>query len=173
MAVLHFVSILERMGSVAGEEGAAMSFAEVPEALRRVVNRSPFFRRLKMVLLDARDGTARIGLEVRPFHLNTQGIVHGGVLCSLGDVASAVAVGTGLEPHERPRTLAMEMRYYAPGLPEGRLIAVGTIIKRIGPRVSASASVQDDQGRVLCEGYCRFVIVQVKDAGSTRRRAEK
>jgi uncharacterized protein (TIGR00369 family) len=145
---------------MADREGTRMSFAGMPEALRRVVNRSPFFRRLKMILLEARDGSARIGLEVRPFHLNTQGIVHGGVLCTLVDVASAVAVGSTLEPHERPRTLAMEMRYHAPGPSQGSLEAMGTIIKRIGHRVTAAASVRDDQGRILCEGSCRFAIVK-------------
>ena len=50
------------------------------ELLRKVLESSPFFRHLKMEFVDAADGVARLSLAIQPFHINTQGIVQGGVL---------------------------------------------------------------------------------------------
>jgi len=132
-----------------------------PELFREIVNSGPFVRHVEMSLVDFSDGQAVIGLEVRPFHLNTQGIVHGGMLCSLVDMAAAVSVGTRLVPSQRPRTVRMEIQYLAPGLPGRNIEATGRITSWEGGHVVAEAVIRDDTGRTLCQGTCTYTIVEI------------
>jgi uncharacterized protein (TIGR00369 family) len=46
---------------------------------------SPFLSYLGTELLEWSDGHVRIGLQLRPHHLNRSGVVHGGVLAALMD----------------------------------------------------------------------------------------
>ncbi len=132
-----------------------------PEVFREIVNSGPFVRHVGMSLLDFSEGQAVIGLDVCPFHLNTQGIVHGGMLCSLVDMAAAVSVGTRLAPEQRPRTVKMEVQYLAPGLPGRGIEARGKVISWDGSQAVAEAVVRDDTGRTLCRGTCTYTIVEL------------
>lgn len=132
-----------------------------PELFREIVNSGPFVRHVGMSLLDFSDGQAVIGLEVCPFHLNTQGIVHGGMLCSLVDMAAAVSVGTRLVPDHRPRTVKMEIQYLAPGLPGRSIQAHGRVMSWEGQHVVAEAVIRDDKGTTLCRGTCMYTIVGI------------
>lgn len=132
-----------------------------PELFREIVNSGPFVRHVGMSLLDFSDGQAVIGLEVFPFHLNTQGIVHGGMLCSLVDMAAAVSVGTRLVPDYRPRTVKMEIQYLAPGLPGRSIQAHGRVMSWEGQHVVAEAVIRDDKGTTLCRGTCMYTIVGI------------
>ncbi|MCX5919391.1 MAG: PaaI family thioesterase [Deltaproteobacteria bacterium] len=130
------------------------------ELLRKVLESSPFFRHLKMEFVDAADGVARLSLTVQPFHINTQGIVQGGVLCSLADVVGLLAVGTRLSLGQRPRTVQMDVHFLAPAK-EGTLVAVGRIAK-MGTLVSVSdVEIQDETGKTVCMARCTSVLVSV------------
>jgi len=128
--------------------------------LKKVLEGSPFFRHLKMEFVDAADGVARLSLTIQPFHINTQGIVQGGVLCSLADVAGLLAVGTRLSPGQRPRTVQMDVHFLAPAQ-KGTLVAVGRIAK-MGNLVSVSdVEIQDETGKTVCMARCTSVLVSV------------
>jgi uncharacterized protein (TIGR00369 family) len=130
------------------------------EILRKVLESSPFFRHLKMEFVDAADGVARLSLTIQPFHINTQGIVQGGVLCSLADVAGLLAVGTRLSPGQRPRTVQMDIHFLAPAQ-RGTLTAVGRIAK-MGSLVSVSdVEIQDEAGKTVCMARCTSILVNV------------
>ena len=130
------------------------------ELLRKVLESSPFFRHLKMEFVDAADGVARLSLAIQPFHINTQAIVQGGVLCSLADVAGLLAVGTRLSLGQRPRTVQMDVHFLAPAK-EGTLVAVGRIAK-MGNLVSVSdVEIQDESGKTVCMARCTSVLISV------------
>ena len=74
---------------------------------KNILNGSPFFRHLQVEFLEALDGIGRLALKIQSFHLNTQGIVQGGVLSSLADTAALLAIGTKLSFGQRPRTVQM------------------------------------------------------------------
>lgn len=50
-----------------------------------------FARHCGIELLDAGPGWARVRMEIRPFHFNGAGTVHGGAIFTLADFAFAVA----------------------------------------------------------------------------------
>jgi uncharacterized protein (TIGR00369 family) len=146
----------EKMGS---EESTKRPGVE-QEILRKVLESSPFFRHLKMEFVDAADGVARLSLAIQPFHINTQGIVQGGVLCSLADVAGLLAVGTRLSLGQRPRTVQMDVHFLSPAQ-KGTLVAVGRIAK-MGSLVSVSdVEIQDEAGKTVCMARCTSVLIHV------------
>jgi len=136
------------------------STAIAQELIRRVMENSPFFRHLQMEFLDAADGIGRLALKIQPFHLNTQGIVQGGVLSSLADTAALLAIGTKLSFGQRPRTVQMDIHFLAPAQ-KGTLTAVGRIAK-MGNLVSVSdVEIQDESAKTVCMARCTSVLVGV------------
>lgn len=130
-----------------------------PEKFRQIVCASPFFQHLRMELLHFAEGEALVGLQVRPFHLNTQRIVHGGMLYTLADTAAAIAVSTTLLPIQRPRTLSMEIQYLSPGSAGRTLEAHGQMVGSKESRVLAEAAVRDESGKLLCTARSTYTIV--------------
>jgi uncharacterized protein (TIGR00369 family) len=130
------------------------------ELLKKVLESSPFFQHLKMEFVEAADGVARLSLKIQPFHINTQGIVQGGVLCSLADVAGLLSVGTRLSFGQRPRTVQMDIHFLAPAQ-SGTLTAVGRIAK-MGNLISVSdVEIKDETGKTVCMARCTSVLIDV------------
>jgi acyl-CoA thioesterase len=48
-------------------------------------------------LLEVKSGTAKVRMEVKPFHINGVGLVHGGALFTLADFAFAAAANSHKE----------------------------------------------------------------------------
>ena len=130
------------------------------ELIRRGLENSPFFRHLEMEFLEAADGIGRLVLKIQPFHLNTQGIVQGGVLSSLADTAALLAIGSKLSFGQRPRTVQIDIHFLAPAKKE-TLTAVGRIAK-MGNLISVSdAEIQDETGKTVCMARCTRVLIDV------------
>jgi uncharacterized protein (TIGR00369 family) len=71
------------------------------------------------------EGRTRLRMPLQPFHGNNMGIVHGGAICTLLDVA----MGTVARTHVgRPvMTLDMQVQFLAPG--QGVLVGEGRIVR--------------------------------------------
>ncbi len=96
----------------------------------------------------ATGGTVRLAWEAGPDDLNLQGLVHGGLLATLADMAMGLAVRSALEPGRRHVTIELSVRYLLPTAPgpvsaEGRVARVGTQI------AFADADVWDAKGRAV------------------------
>ena len=61
------------------------------EAIKRFFKRDQFAAYCGIELLDVREGYARVKMEIKDHHLNGIGIVHGGVLFTVADLAFAAA----------------------------------------------------------------------------------
>ncbi|GJD98666.1 MULTISPECIES: PaaI family thioesterase [Methylobacterium] len=90
----------------------------------------PFARHCGVEALGFRDGRTRLRLALGPEHANNLGIAHGGILCTLLDIAmGTVARLTAGRPVV---TLDMQTRFLAPGrgvlLAEGRVARAGQSI---------------------------------------------
>jgi acyl-CoA thioesterase len=59
--------------------------------LERLIERDSFARHLGVEILDCTGGHAKARMEIKPYHLNSLGSVHGGAIFSLADAALAVA----------------------------------------------------------------------------------
>jgi acyl-CoA thioesterase len=65
-----------------------------PAALKAFFKKDLFAAYVGIELLEAGDGRARARLELREHHLNGLGMVHGGALFTLADLAFAAAVNS-------------------------------------------------------------------------------
>lgn len=86
------------------------------------------------------EGGARIRMKPQPFHLNNLGIVHGGVICTLLDVAMGSTCRVNLG--KPVLTLDMQVAFLSPG--RGTLVAQGSILR-------AGKSIIYVEGRVFVE----------------------
>lgn len=105
------------------------------------------------------DGGTRIRLRPQPFHLNNIGIAHGGVLCTLLDVAmgSTCRINFG----KPVMTLDMQVAFLSPG--RGVLLAAGRILKAGRSLVYAEATVfTEDDETLVAKGSGIFKIVEEK-----------
>ncbi|MBW1925450.1 MAG: PaaI family thioesterase [Deltaproteobacteria bacterium] len=128
------------------------------ETMRKVVESSPFFHFLGMELLEVGEGSATLQLPVAPHHINTQGIVHGGVLSSLADTAGAVALGTRMSPGQRPRTVQMDIHYLSAARGQ-TLTAVGSVAKSGGKLLVADIDIADETGTAVATARITCVLV--------------
>jgi uncharacterized protein (TIGR00369 family) len=126
--------------------------ARIHEAFATV----PFAKLLGLELGELKPGEASLHLEVRDELRQNRGVMHGGAVASLIDTASAFAVVTQLEPHERVTTTDLTIHYLRP-VNEGRLTATGRII-RAGRRLFVlSVEVIDDQQKLIATAVTTYI----------------
>ena len=63
------------------------------------------------------EGRAEIALVAEAHHLNPAGVVHGGAIATLVNVAMGKAVGSLNDDDETPVTIEMKVNYLEPGRP--------------------------------------------------------
>ena len=75
-------------------------------------------------------GYCKVKLDIKPQHLNRGGIVHGGVLATLCDVALAGAVATRMKKKQWCVTIQLQIQYMSPAFQEpiygyGKVVRIG------------------------------------------------
>lgn len=98
------------------------------------------------------EGRTRLRLEVAPEHRNNLGIAHGGVLCTLLDVAMGTAarctIGTAC------MTLDMQVSFLLPG--RGVLLAEGWVLRAGRSLVFCEAEVRTEAGELVAKSTGLF-----------------
>jgi uncharacterized protein (TIGR00369 family) len=131
----------------------------IVEDLRRRIAASPFHAGFGISVERASAGDVRLGWEARPDHRNLQGLVHGGILATLVDIAMGLAVRSVVGPTRRHVTIDLDVHYLRPARP-GRLEAVGTVV-RVGTQVGfAEGSVTDATGRLLVRASGTYSVTE-------------
>src|SRR5438552_299224 len=102
--------------------------ATLVEDLRRRIAASPFHAGFGISVEHAAAGDVLLGWEARPDHRNLQGLVHGGILATLVDIAMGLAIRTVVGPSRRHVTIDLGVHYLRPARP-GRLEAAGTALR--------------------------------------------
>lgn len=105
----------------------------------------PFARFCGIEALDAREGRTRLRLALAPEHANNLGIAHGGVICTLLDVALGTAAR--LAAGRPVLTLDMQTRFLAPG--RGVLTAEGRITRAGRSVLFCEAEIRDAAGDLV------------------------
>jgi uncharacterized protein (TIGR00369 family) len=127
--------------------------------LRERVAASPFHAGFGIFVERAAAGEVRLGWEARPDHRNLQGLVHGGILATLADIAMGLAVRTVVGPTRRHVTIDLHVQYLRPARP-GRLEAHGSVV-RVGTHVGfAEGSVMDAAGRLLIRASGTYSVTE-------------
>ena len=96
-------------------------------------------------------GSAVIEVDIEPHHMNPEGIVHGGMIFTLCDMAAGVATGATEQGRRRFVTMQASIHYLRPAR-GGRLRAVGRLIKDGRTTALAEAEVFDENDKLLVKG---------------------
>lgn len=132
-----------------------------PAQLRRIhkaLTTVPFARFIGIELEDIEGGIATLAVNVRKELTQNQGVVHGGVIASLIDTATAFAILSLLPPREKVTTVDLAISYLRP-VTGGRLKAVAKVV-RAGRRLFVvSAEVFDKQGRLITTALTTYIKI--------------
>jgi uncharacterized protein (TIGR00369 family) len=102
------------------------------------------------------EGRAEIALVAGPRHLNPAGVVHGGAIATLVDVAMGKAVASLIDDDETPVTIEMKVNYLEAGRP-GALVATAEVRRRGRLFTVVQAEVtQEEDGESLAEAMGTF-----------------
>ena len=105
-----------------------------------------FIHHIGMKIDEVAPGRARCSLEVKDFHANGTGVVHGGALFTLADTAMGAALYSSLEEGEICATIEIKIGYFKPVF-EGALVCTATLVNKGKSIASLEASIH--QGDVL------------------------
>jgi len=133
------------------------------EDVRERFARSEFHTRWLALTLERVDrGAVDVAMDVQPHHLNLMGTVHGGMIATLADTATGLALRSTLEPGQTFTTTQLGVTFLAPGR-EGRIVAHGRVLKS-GRRMGyAEADVVDRDERLLARATATFAVLPERD----------
>ena len=121
----------------------------------------PFVRFCGIEAIDVTEGRTRLRLVMREEHTNNLGIAHGGILCTLLDVAlgTAARLASGCPVV----TLDMQTRFLSPG--RGTLEATGRVTKAGRSILFCEAEIRDAEGVPVASATGLLKPVRPKPAG--------
>ncbi len=135
-----------------------MSEEPVLADLRRRMEGSAFHGWMGMALGAARPGEVELTLDAQSHHLNLQGRLHGGVLATLADTATGLAVRTKLTSAQRHVTVQLGVQYLSAS-GRGRIVAVGRAV-RVGRQIAfAEAEIRDAHGKLLATAQVTLAVM--------------
>ena len=133
------------------------------EDVRERFARSEFHSRWLALSLERVDrGEVDVAMDAQRHHLNLMGTLHGGMIATLADTATGLALRSTLDEGSTFTTTQLAVTFLAPGR-EGRIVAKGRVVKR-GRRFGyAEADVVDTEGRLLARATATFVVMPERD----------
>ena len=131
------------------------TFDEVP--YKEWLSRSPFVKLMGMKLLSCQNGKSVMWCRVRGPLKNFSGMLHGGVMGALVDVAAGVAVCSVLPFGSRITTVEYKINLFKP-ISGGEITAHGSVI-RLGKTIAVgSAEIWNAEGELVAFGSATFYI---------------
>ena len=129
------------------------------ERIARALETVAFAKLLGLKLESIKPGEATLSLEIRDDFMQNNGVVHGGVIASLIDSATAFSIIPLLEKDERITTVDLTINYLRP-LVSGTMKATARVLREGGRVIVTSADVFDPAGNLASTAlstYLRFV----------------
>ncbi|MGE5372877.1 MAG: PaaI family thioesterase [Solirubrobacterales bacterium] len=129
------------------------------KALAALINESPYFRLLSMMIEDMGIGFSLVRVDIEPKHLSPYGAIQGGVYSSIIDTAAYWAPYAELD--ENVGLISMDvMVHNLASVKSGTLWARGERIKIGRTTCLAQASITDQNGKVLAHGSSKLLVTQ-------------
>jgi uncharacterized protein (TIGR00369 family) len=126
---------------------------------RRAFSLVPYAGFLGLELGEVASGEATIHLTVRDELKQNQGVVHGGAIASLIDTASAFALLTYIDVHERVTTTDLTIHYLR-AVTEGLMAATARIV-RAGRRLFVlSVEVRNDRNVLVATAVTTYIKIE-------------
>lgn len=104
------------------------------------------------------EGGAEVRLEITEPILNSLGLVHGGVICSLVDHAIGAAVAFAVGRERRAVTAELKLNFLAPAR-SGMLVARGRLLREGKRLIVGEAEVIDQSGRMIAKALGTWAVV--------------
>jgi uncharacterized protein (TIGR00369 family) len=115
---------------------------------------SPFVDHLGAELVGAQDGSSEVLLSLAEWHLNTWGVVHGGVTMTLADIALAMAARSVAADGVGVVTVEMKVNFMQPG--RGQLRATGRVLHRSTTMAYCEGEIRDSEGHFVAKALGTF-----------------
>lgn len=129
-----------------------MSTETVSSEVKKIIDSDSYARHLGAKVVEIRPGYAKVTMELGPHHLNFMGMVHGGVIFGLADVAFGAAANSF---GSRAMALSVGIDFLAaPGI-RGSMTAEVELVTRAGKMGYYRMLVTDAGGTVVarCKGW--------------------
>ena len=123
----------------------------------------PFVKELGFSLQRMHGGESELHYQARPEHTNSYGVMHGGAVMTLLDVAMATAARSDM-PDMGVVTIEMKSSFMRPA--RGPMVARGKLIQRTRSMAFAEAWVHDADGRLCSQSTGTFKYVPKAEPGA-------
>ncbi len=119
---------------------------------REFIARDPFAASIGAELMEMRPGYARVAMKLAEGHLNFMGMIHGGVIFSLADVAFGAAANSF---GSRAMALSVGIDFLAAPRLTGEMTAEVELVTRAGKMGFYRMKVDDAEGSTVaqCHGW--------------------
>ena len=148
-----------------------------PAPLRKFLRKAaggdiPFWSTIGMEVVESAPGMGRVRVRFSRGLINSNGVVHGGVVSSAADAATAVALLSLLEAGERMATTEMKINFIKP-VQACDVIAEAHILHRGGHTAVGDVTVRDSAGNLVAKALATFAITQPRAPAVKRKRVQK
>jgi uncharacterized protein (TIGR00369 family) len=137
-----------------------MSTSQLTETQRKRIEDAlstvPFAKLLGIKLDAIEAGEATLSLRIREEFKQNAGVVHGGVIASLIDSATAFAILPLLNPDERTTTVDLTISYLRP-LVAGVVVARAKVLRAGRRMIATSAELFDDDGKLAATALSTYI----------------
>src|SRR4030043_1920617 len=138
-------------------EVSSMDEEKYLKKVRELTNRSPYYRLLKMEVLEIRKGKSIIQMPFRKKLTHPYGIVNGGALASLADSAVAMALIGLVKPSDRITTIEFKINFFTP-VSQGKLTAQAEIIYKGSKTAVGDVEVSNEAGKLVAKVIATYMI---------------
>lgn len=126
-----------------------------PAFIKKHFSTLPFFQFMEATVVNTARGQATIKLPMKPQYSNTYGIVHGGVVTALVDMAAGVALRT---LKVRVVTVEVSTNYFEPVALDDELTAEAQLVQQSRKIMHADVQVFTRDGKLAARGKAIYYI---------------
>ena len=135
--------------------------------LKEAYGKIPFWSTIGMEVVDAKSGWARVQVRFSQHLINGNGVMHGGVVFSAADAATAVALRSLLAEGERTATTEFKINFIKP-VAESDIIAEATILHRGRHTAVGDVTVTDAAGDLVAKALTTYAITRINRKPASR-----
>jgi uncharacterized protein (TIGR00369 family) len=121
-------------------------------------NPNTFSKNIGIIITEKHDGYAKTELVIENFHLNPDGIVHGGVYATIADTAIGNAVHSTLNKGEIAHTIELNV-HFLKACKEGKIIAEGKVERRGRKIIYAKGIMYSESKDIYAEADGLWYVV--------------
>jgi acyl-CoA thioesterase len=126
---------------------------------------SQFTQHVGIELVERAPGRSRWTLDLQPIHMNTHGVIHGGVLFTLADTAMGAALFGALQPGQICATINVKINYFKPVFC-GTVVCVSEVVNQGTSVAHLAASMYVDEVLVARANGSFAIYMRKPDAAA-------